>query len=197
MSYRIQNIAENNLYLNADMHTFSPKGYSWKKIESARNVMERAMVKYPRLKIVEEVPAEAKADMNENNVKKTTTADLSDMSLRQMLDKLQKNANECAEILSRIVAVQDGYNEELSKQDLLTQDFLHMIEFGNLSASQTAHLAKQLKECRVRRRQIKDTMIMLQKLSAKGISENVFASISDIIKDLDKGEYSPKVYTNA
>lgn len=54
---------------------------------------------------------------------------------------------------------QKDYNwalQEESRMEKLTQDYLHMLEFGDLDYRRRAAVAKAIKECRVKRRESKD-----------------------------------------
>lgn len=48
--------------------------------------------------------------------------------------------------------------QEESRMEKLTQDYLHMLEFGDLDYRSRAGVAKAIKECRVKRREAKDVI---------------------------------------
>ena len=97
-------------------------------------------------------------------------------------------------MVRRIVKMKNACIEQLSKYDMIEQDILHLIEFGNLSASETAHIVKDLKNNRTQRRKIKNAIIICDKMTAKGLSEDTFVQMEKIMKSLDKGPFQPKVY---
>lgn len=46
--------------------------------------------------------------------------------------------------------------QEETRMEKLTQDYLHILEFGELDYRSRANIAKWIKECRVQRRAAKD-----------------------------------------
>ncbi len=54
--------------------------------------------------------------------------------------------------------------EEIGRLDRLTQDYLHMLELGNLNYAARAKVATQLADCRRLRRESKDTVEILDPL---------------------------------
>lgn len=54
--------------------------------------------------------------------------------------------------------------EEISRLDKLTQDYLHKLELENLNYNERAKLATQLAKCRRLRRESKDTVEILSPL---------------------------------
>ena len=55
-------------------------------------------------------------------------------------------------------------SNEVHRMDLLTQDYLHTLELGELGYSERAKIATQLKNCRKLRRECKDTVEILTPL---------------------------------
>ncbi len=54
--------------------------------------------------------------------------------------------------------------EQVNRMDRLTQDYLHMLELGNLNYKERAKVATQLSQCRKARRECKDTVEVLKPL---------------------------------
>lgn len=53
------------------------------------------------------------------------------------------------------------YEDELSKQEALTQDYLHQLELEHLNYSERAKIATKLAACRKARREAKDIITIL------------------------------------
>ncbi len=54
--------------------------------------------------------------------------------------------------------------EEVNRMDRLTQDYLHMLELGDLNYKERAKVATKLAQCRKARRECKDTVEVLKPL---------------------------------
>ncbi len=54
--------------------------------------------------------------------------------------------------------------EQVNRMDKLTQDYLHMLELGNLNYKERAKVATKLARCRKTRRECKDTVEVLKPL---------------------------------
>lgn len=73
---------------------------------------------------------------------------------------------EICNVSGSIVGCIDYYNKELSKYDTMEQDILHKIEFSNFMGLQAVLILKKLKEVRIKRREIKDNLRLLQAYSS-------------------------------
>ena len=97
--------------------------------------------------------------------------------------------------------------EEETRLERLTQDYLHMIELTDLSYHDRAKIAAKLKECRVQRREAKDTVNILEPVveflnNERGkmlISQlqQVLGKVRKAEKYIDQRTYTPKVLSEA
>ena len=77
------------------------------------------------------------------------------------MDKDMKASDQISTFLKFLEGIEKDYNwalEEESKADAESQDRLHQLELLGLSYHDQAKIARQLKECRIRRRMMKDTI---------------------------------------
>lgn len=79
-----------------------------------------------------------------------------------MADKQERISETISDFLSRMDQLKKDYDwaiQEESRMEKLTQDYLHMLEFGDLDYRKRAAVAKAIKECRMKRRNSKDVII--------------------------------------
>lgn len=79
-----------------------------------------------------------------------------------MSDKQERISETISDFLSRMDQLKKDYDwaiQEESRMEKLTQDYLHMLEFGDLDYRKRAAVAKAIKECRMKRRNSKDVII--------------------------------------
>ena len=93
--------------------------------------------------------------------------------------------------------------QEESKADAESQDRLHQLELLDFSYHDQAKIAKQLKECRIRRRSMKDTILVYTPIvefleSEKGKMliaqlQQVLGKVRKEERRLEERTYTPKV----
>lgn len=105
--------------------------------------------------------------------------------------QLQSAAHEFSQSMIKLTALIDFYGKELSKCDLMQEDVLHKIEFDSVMGVQGMRLIKQLKEIRIKRREVKDKLSFLTMLKTKGMTGA--ASIWDWEKAIEDRKYTPRV----
>lgn len=106
--------------------------------------------------------------------------------------QLQSAAHEFSQSMIKLTALIDFYVKELSKCDLMQEDVLHKIEFDSVMGIQGMRLVKQLKEIRIKRREVKDKLSFLTMLKTKDIMTGA-ASIRDWEKAIEDRKYTPRV----
>lgn len=97
--------------------------------------------------------------------------------------------------------------EELERLEMLTQDYLHALELGELSYHERARIATQLAECRRERRVAKDLLEVLEpfvqfedeKESKAHVNKlrQVLGAVRTAEKKHTNRIYVPRVLTNA
>lgn len=191
MGYKIMRTDTSSpMFLNQDLKTCSSDGYTWKKYESAENV-SRYFAGGPTV-VVEDVSEES-SDIS-GSVKGVVRVSSEGPYLCSLTDRLRASAGEASSIVKKLLAIKEFLTEEQSKEDRITSDILHLIELEKLPANKLMKLTKDLKECRIRRRKIKDALLIISKLEQGGVIEGI-TSINDTFAKLDDRSYDCKEYT--
>lgn len=82
---------------------------------------------------------------------------------------------------------------ELSNVDKELSDINHYIEFVNLNASQGYKAYRLIKERRIKRRSIKNELMVLEIILGKKISESIVDEINKSVEGLDNRKYEPRI----
>ena len=90
-------------------------------------------------------------------------------------------------------AIKDFLSQELAKTDLETIDIEHKIELTNFNANEGYMLAKEMKDVRVRRRKIKDTITLLETMSKQFDLNKLGTAVEKAEAKLDTRTYTPRV----
>ena len=116
-----------------------------------------------------------------------------------MLDKQVLLSETVSRFLLDMDQAQKDYNwalQEESRMEKLTQDYLHMLEFGDLDYRRRAAVAKAIKECRVKRRESKDIINTTEPLVDFFNGERGKMLISQLQQEekfIEQRTYIPKV----
>ena len=189
MGYKIMRTdTPSPMFLNQDLKTCSPGGYTWKKYESARNVS--LMFADGPTVVIEEVSGGDKGkEIESDEFVKVSSEECSDL-----MDRLRVAVGEATSIVNRLLVLKEFLTEEQSKEDRTTSDILHLIELEKLPADKLMKLTKDLKDCRIRRRKIKDALLIISKLEQGGVIEGI-NGLNDTFTSLSERSYSCKEYT--
>lgn len=123
-----------------------------------------------------------------NNTEKVMVAD----NIQIWIDKIDdmnglvKDAKKRKEILEKQL-------RELEDEKL---DIEHYIEFQNLNAAQGYKASRELKNCRVKRRSVKNELMVINIILDQKVKEMVSSEVYQRIKGLDKRTYSPRIRTD-
>ena len=133
--------------------------------------------------IVDDPPvvAEAITDIKEqtyNQIDKTVFNNTLN-TLSQMLNDMESN--------------HDYLLNQLSEIDKEICDLMHYIEFYSFSASDGYKLARKIKECRLKRRDIKNQLDELQILKSHSITNIASGKVQAALDKLDHQTYQPRV----
>ena len=120
---------------------------------------------------------------------------------RRLLQKKKQDAVSTSDIsvekikdisifLSNVNAYVEKLRKEIQHEDLIEQDLMHAMEVDSFSASGGYKYSKLMKESRIRRREAKNMLTALQRLTCDGINPQ---SAIDYINSIDKRKYSPRV----
>lgn len=81
----------------------------------------------------------------------------------------------------------------MSDVDKELSDINHYIEFCNLNAAQGYKAYKMVKERRIKRRIIKNELVIVNVILEKKISDSMTEEMEKVIHILDKCTYTPRV----
>lgn len=117
-----------------------------------------------------------------------------------------KTSEQISTFLKFLERIEKDYawaQQEESKAESQTQDHLHQLELLEFSYHDQAKIAKQLKECRIRRRSMKDTILVYTPIvefieSEKGKMligqlQQVLGKVRKEERRLEERTYTPKV----
>ena len=122
------------------------------------------------------------------------------------MNKEMEISTEISAFLKFLERVEKDYAwalQEESKADAESQDRLHQLELLDFSYHDQARIARQLKECRIRRRSMKDTILLYTPIvefleSEKGKMligqlQQVLGKVRKEERRLEERTYTPKV----
>lgn len=124
----------------------------------------------------------------DNNTEKVMMSE----NIQKWLDKVSDLNGLAKEALKR--------KEELTKQlhnlenELI--DIEHYIEFSNLNAAQGYKASKDIKNCRVKRRSVKNELLVLDIILEQRVNEMVDEEIHKRVQGIDKRTYKPRIRTD-
>ena len=123
---------------------------------------------------------ENEKEHNTNNI----VSDLDPEELARAVRVISRN-------IRNLDAMIKACSEQVSKEDRVTQDILHYVEFKKCDAVMISKLYKMLRESRMKRRKNKDLLIFLELLD-KTLSPESKKQIMDVVDMYDARTYSPK-----
>lgn len=141
-----------------------------------------------------------KYDEPPDSIKQVTQTELNSNTEKVMVtENIQKWLDKISN-LNGLAKEAKNRKEELLKQlhklegELL--DIEHYIEFSNLNAAQGYKASKDIKDCRVRRRSVKNELLVLDIILEQKVDEMVSEEIHKRVKGIDKRTYKPRVRTD-
>lgn len=191
--YMVQVISDDDVsgqYLEQDQKTISSAGYIWRSKSAAENSMrsfgKRLNGKHPgaSLQIVEisDEPEKEKESVPE-------TAEEEEPVLPGF-EKIARTAGLWADMMGRLEDYRKAYTARLSEEDLRSQDLLHYIELNEVSEAEAVDLVRRLKESRIKRREAKDVLHLLDLM--KGAQDEAQA-VERALGRLDRRVYTVRV----
>lgn len=136
----------------------------------------------------------------EKQIKQVIESDLENNTEKVMLEEnIQVWLNRLAD-LNGLVKDATARKIILEKQlkDLEDEkiDIEHYIEFSSLNAAQGCKASKELKQCRMKRRHVKNEIFVLDMILKQNISVSLIEEIIEKIRVMDKRTYKPRVRTD-
>lgn len=141
-----------------------------------------------------------KYDVASKNVKQVSQHDLINNTEKVMVsDNIQIWLNKIDD-MNGLVEEAKKRKEILEKQlhDLEDEenDIEHYIEFQNLNAAQGYKASRELKNCRVKRRSVKNELMVINIILDQKMKELVTSEVYQRIQGLDNRTYSPRIRTD-
>lgn len=138
-----------------------------------------------------------KYDKPPDQVKQVTKEELDKNTEKVMISE---NVQRWLDKISELNGLRDDATkrkEELCKQlsdvDKELSDLNHYIEFCNLNAAQGYKAYRMVKERRIRRRSIKNELVVVDAILEKKLSDSITEEIEKIIHSLDERTYTPRI----
>ena len=132
-------------------------------------------------KLIKQIPQEAA----QKNTEKVSTAE----NIQHWINKIDGLNGLATEALHR----KDELVQQLSKVDQELSDVNHYIEFCNLNAAQGYKAYKMIKDRRIKRRNIKNELQVVDIILSKKICETATDEIQKAIAGMDQRTYEPRV----
>lgn len=82
------------------------------------------------------------------------------------------------------------FARQMADEDLRMQDMLHLVELSDLTDAESVALVKQMKESRIRRREAKDAIAILDALSSATFQAQ---AVHLVIQNFDTRHYAPRI----
>lgn len=195
-------------YIITDGSRFIYRNHSGKFVptpsESMADIFNRrqaeAIFKNSLPKALKSVFYVEKYDKPPNDVKQVTRSELNSNTEKVMVsENIQRWLDKVSD-LNGLAKDAIQRKEELTKQlhnleDEL-QDIQHYIEFSNLNAAQGYKASKDIKDCRVKRRSVKNELLVLDIILEQRVDEMVSEEIHKRVQGIDRRTYKPRVRTD-
>lgn len=141
-----------------------------------------------------------KYDKPPDDVKQVTRSELNNNTEKVMVsENIQRWLDKVSD-LNGLVKDAQRKKEELTKQLHNLEDELldieHYIEFSNLNAAQGYKASKDIKDCRAKRRSVKNELLVLNIILEQQIDNRVSKEIYKRIQGIDRRTYKPRVRTD-
>jgi hypothetical protein len=170
---------------------------SWKQQSKAKNVLDSCLNKNLRgrykvigIEIEDEVLPELKPlRANESFSKSIAAEQIADGET----DKWVTSLGDMKVFIADSEARRDELESSLSEVDKEITDIEHYIEFGKFNAYQGYLAFNMLKQRLMKRRKIKDELIVLQQIGECKITTDKINSIQQAIHNLNNRKYTPRV----
>lgn len=138
-----------------------------------------------------------KYDKPSESIKQVTEKELENNTEKVMIsENIQKWLDRISD-LNGLAKEAQSRKEELIKQLHKIEDELldieHYIEFSNLNAAQGYKASKDIKECRMKRRSVKNELLVLDIILEQRVDAIVSEEIHKKIQALDRRTYKPRI----
>ena len=153
-----------------------------------KNSLPKALKSVFYVKKYDEPPEQVKQVTKEEINKNTEKAMISE-NVQRWLDKV----SELNGLRNDATKRKEELCKQLSDVDKELSDINHYIEFCNLNAAQGYKAYKMVKERRVKRRSIKNELVVVDAILEKRISDSITEEIEKVVHSLDERTYTPRI----
>lgn len=109
------------------------------------------------------------------------------------LDTIVNDMTKFTETAEMYAKYSKTINKQLAEIELEIEDLYHYIEFSSFNAAQGYKAYKMLKERLVKRRELKDSIILLDSIQEKNMLTCSVENINNVVSKLDSRSYRPRV----
>jgi len=163
--------------------------FSKKQAESIfSNSLPKALRSVFRVEKYDKPPDQVKQVTKEEMDKNTEKVMISE-NIQRWLDKV----SELNGLRDDATKRKEELCKQLSDVDKELSDINHYIEFCNLNAAQGYKAYKMVKEKRIKRRSIKNELVVVDTILGKKISDSITEEIEKVIHSLDERTYTPRI----
>lgn len=194
-------------YIITDGSRFIYRNHSNKFVPTSSEVMADIFTKKQAERIFNNsLPKALKAvfyvekyDKPPEDVKQVTQSELNNTEKVMVSENIQRWLDRVSD-LNGLAKDANRRKEELTKQlhnledELL--DIQHYIEFSNLNAAQGYKASKDIKDCRVKRRSVKNELLVLDIILEQRVDELVNEEIHKRVQGIDRRTYKPRIRTD-
>lgn len=135
-------------------------------------------------KPLENVKQVTKKELERNTEKVIVSA-----NIQKWLDRISDLNGLIKEVKTR----KEQLMNQLHRFEDELMDIEHYIEFSNLNAAQGYRASKEIKECRMKRRSVKNELFVLDIILEQRTNEIISEEIQKVIQGLDRRTYKPRV----
>lgn len=163
--------------------------FSKKQAEAIfKNSLPKALKSVFYVEKYDKPPDQVKQVTKEEMNKNTEKAMISE-NIQRWLDKV----SELNGLRNDATKRKEELCKQLSDVDKELSDINHYIEFCNLNAAQGYKAYKMVKERRVKRRSIKNELVVVDAILEKRISDSITEEIEKVVHSLDERTYTPRI----
>ncbi len=208
MESRYGYVLTNGLYYIAHyngMYTACTKEYLaklWPKKEKAENAalsLPKALRKqgYVAMWIGEEPKPTPITEVSQPVIEKhakiqaTPAFALGKTGIKQ-LDDMFSSFSHMADTIAELQSMKAKCEQGIKGEDLIQTDLLHKIEFESGAKGNAAHLCKQLKSCRLRRRAYKDMLALIESAATDTKPESWNGYVTTKVREFYSRTYTPR-----
>lgn len=163
--------------------------FSKKQADSIfKNSLSKALRTVFYVEKYDKPPKQVKQVTKEEIDKNTEKSTISE-NIQRWLDKV----SELNGLKDDAIKRKEELCKQLSDVDKELSDINHYIEFCSLNAAQGYRAYKMVKDRRIKRRSIKNELVVVDAILEKKISDSITEEIEKIVHSLDERTYTPRI----